>query len=286
MQFLIFRQPLFAIARTIWRPLLSPILGTAVTYSPLYTVLWGFAAFSVSSLGLFRGIRIMFSIRRYLLGTLTISHLTNIISNMNPIVGFIFVNTLKDQLIGIARTSISRRGFISLISFIIFNSFFLIVRSIFYLGYRILIYLLLAILTVFWVEKLSNIKKLLALAFDAKEWIEDHFFPNGISIPIPKSIVKPEPYYHYMLETLYNIGPKIGYSNPKIIIKKEESFDYRFGNIEELFHEHIKYETLSDPLNNILLNTQLSTIEMTTNYLIDFLSRILLHSFIEFNLFL
>ena len=116
MQFLIFRQPLFAMARTIWRPLLSPLLGSAVTSSPIYQVLWGFAAFSISSVGLFRGIRILYSIRRYLSGYITISNLTTIIGNISPILGFLFTSTLRDHLIGIARmTFFSRRGFISLI---------------------------------------------------------------------------------------------------------------------------------------------------------------------------
>jgi hypothetical protein len=96
MPLLIFRQPLFAIAKVLWKPLL-PWLGLTVSHLPIWNALWSFAAYTINSVGFFRGIRILFNIRRYLLGFMSISHLTNFITSVNPIVGFIFSNTVKDE---------------------------------------------------------------------------------------------------------------------------------------------------------------------------------------------
>src|ERR1700753_886658 len=200
MPLLVFRQPLFAIARHLWRPLI-PWIGVAVMHLPIWNVLWSFAAYTISSVGFFRGIRILYNIRRYLLGFMSINHLTNFIYSINPILGFIFTSTVKLELIKIARTGF-RYGFSRLILIIIMNSFILLGRSILYFTIKFGFFIILSVLSVFWFDGLSKFKGLLSLAFDIREWFENHI---GLNIPVFKNRTRPETFYNFIMKILHEI---------------------------------------------------------------------------------
>jgi hypothetical protein len=194
MPLLIFRQPLFAIARHLWRPLI-PWIGVAVMHLPFWNSMWSFAAYTINTVGFFRGIRILYNIRRYLLGFMSINHLTTLITSMSPILGFMFTNIVKDELIKIARVGL-RYSFSRLILIIIMNSFVLLVRSVIYVVIKFGFIVILSVLSVFWFDGLSKFKGLLSLAFDIKEWFENHI---GLNIPILKNRVRPGSFYNFIL---------------------------------------------------------------------------------------
>lgn len=132
MPLLVFRQPIFSIARVLYRPLLS-WLGLALTSSTIYNVLWTFAGLPhvLTNIGFVRGVMLLFSVRRYIFGGIGISTLGNIINAYNPILGSVFNTVVRPELIRIARQSITTQiGFRRLINIIIINSFLLIFKNI------------------------------------------------------------------------------------------------------------------------------------------------------------
>src|SRR5882672_3920286 len=200
MPLLVFRQPLFAIARVMWRPL-APWIGIAVMQLPIWNSMWSFAAYTINTVGFFRGVRILYNIRRYLLGFMSINHLTTLITNVSPILGFIFTNTIKTELIKIARVGL-RYSFSRLILIIIMNSFVLLARSVLYFTIKFGFITIVSVLSIFWFDGLSKFKGLLSLAFDIKEWFESHI---GLSIPILKKRVRPEPFYNFIMKIFNEI---------------------------------------------------------------------------------
>jgi hypothetical protein len=274
MPLLVFRQPLFAIARHLWRPLI-PWIGVAVMHLPVWNVLWSFGAYSINTVGFFRGIRILYNIRRYLLGFMSINHLTNFITSMSPILGFMFTNIVKDELIKIARTGF-RYGFSRVIFLIIMNAFVLLIRSILYFSVKFGVLIIISVLSVFWFDSLSKFKGLLSLALEIKDWIEDHI---GLNIPVLKNRIRPGSFYKFIMNILKEIRGlnvdinKVYKSKPKT---NEEVLSTKIVNTEEILIN----------INTTEINTKISMVEYSTNIIFDLLIRMLSHSFVEFNLFI
>lgn len=157
---LLFGQPHFPIARFILRPLFGYLGRTG-----FYNTLWSFAGVTISNVGIFRGIVILFGIRRYIYGTISISTLTEMIFNRNAMLGFLFNNFVRTELISFARRNLlfqfaPRR----LINFIIINTFVFLFNSIIKFLFKLLFYIAFTLLSVLFFMSFENVKYLTKFA--------------------------------------------------------------------------------------------------------------------------
>lgn len=157
---ILFGQPHFPVARFILRPLFGYLGRTG-----FYNVLWSFAGATISNVGVLQGIIILFGIRRYIYGTISISTLSDLIFNRNAILGSIFNTVVRTELISIARRNLinqfAPRRFIN---FIIINSFVFLFNSIIKFLFKLIIYFGFTLLSVLFFMSFENVKYLTRFA--------------------------------------------------------------------------------------------------------------------------
>jgi hypothetical protein len=166
------------------------------------------------------------------------------------------------------------------------NAFLLLIRTVIYIIIKSAFFLIIATISIFWFDGLSKFKALLSLAFDIKDWFKDHI---GFSIPVFKGRLRPGSYTKFIKKLLAEIsGFPIDYNKVKEsnVIETEKILVRKIDNIENLFLENSNKDITSGPINDILVNNHISMMEFSSNFILDFLARILSHSFIEFNLFI
>lgn len=284
MPLLVFRQPIFSIARVLYRPLLG-WLGLALTSSSTYNVLWSFAGHVLTNIGFFRGVLLLFSVRRYIFGTISISSLGNIINDYNPILGSIFNTVVRPEIIRIARQSTTTQiGFRRLINIIIINSFLLIFKNVIKFILKYLILIIISLLGVFWFGIFNNFRRLLSLAFDLKDFLDSNILPLGIKIPIPNNITRPSSLWNAIIEG-FNYFYTIKYAVPHVpnvpyVRKFNHTGGYSNNNFTSLSENRLLTE---DSLLNNTINVSINNHEIVEKTL--HLSEFLIHLFNEFNLF-
>ena len=288
MPLFVFRQPIFSIARVLYRPLLNWLgLGVALTTSSIYNVLWTFAGHTLSNIGFFRGIVLLFSLRRYIFGSISISSLSSIITNYNPILGSIFDTVVRPEIIRIARQSITTQiGFRRLINIIIINSFLLIFKNVIKFILKYLLLIIISLLGVFWFGIFNNFRRFLSLAFDLKNLIDSKVLPFGIKIPVPDNVSRPYSLMNTIVDG-FNYFYNIKYGIPNVSVPYIRKFT-NTGGYSFTKTQLIDTNVLTDDsiINNTIVTYASDTVNLSiANHDIIEATEFLIHLFNEFNLF-
>lgn len=272
------------------------MLGLALTSSNTYNVLWTFAGHVLTNIGFVRGVLLLFSVRRYIFGTISISSLANIIYDYSPILASVFNSVVRPEIMRIARQSISTQiGFRRLINIIIVNSFLLIFKNIIKFILKYLTLIIISLLGVFWFGIFNNFRRLLSLAFDLKDFLDSYILPLGLKIPVPSYISRPSSWWNAIVDG-FNYYYHIKYSVPKTHLNlpyiRKFSNTGGYSNNNFTFKSENKFISEDSILNNTLVDSVSDTINVSASVsnqeIVEktiHVTEFLIHLFNEFNLF-
>lgn len=279
----LFRQPIFSISKI----LLKPLVGAIVYNNTIYNALWSFAGFAISNVGFFKGLIILYSIRKFIFGYINLPSLSNIIYNFNPILSVIYDNVLKPELNKIKYQNFTFQISIrKLINYIILNSFLLIFNSIFKVLFKFISIVIFTTLTVFWLGSIKNVEYILLAATEIKEIIKYYLF---IDLPVPSRLYNRRKWMDYLIYIYYYIKDNINFTSyfSNIFTNKSEHITYvrkisKFEGVQLHFN-------LTDSAEIELINKSIDLANQINLqdilYKNEFYLKLLNYLFNEFNLF-
>ena len=281
----LFRQPIFSISQI----LLRPIVGKLVSNNTIYSALWSFAGYTITNLGFFKGIFLLFSIKNFIFGRINLTTLNNIVFNYSPFLAVIYNNILKPELQGLRFQNISFQLTIrKLIKYIIINSFLLIFNSIFKLLIKISTIIIFSTLGIFWIGNINNVKYLILAASELNQIIKYYLF---IDLPMPKNLHIHNNWITDFFNAFYNIKENLDFKSYFIKENKNVTHIRKISNFEgenlkSNYNDNIN-DILNESLNSTInLNQNLNNTDKILNYNDSFYIKLLNYLFDEFNLFI
>lgn len=239
---LLFGQPHFPIARFILRPLFGYLGRTG-----FYNVLWSFAGSTISNVGFFQGLVILFGIRRYIYGTISITTLADLIFNRNAMLGFLFNNVVRTDLITFARRNlVSQFAPRRLINIIIINSFLFLINSFIKFIIKIIVYFGFTILSILFFMSFENVKYITKFAKIVKNVLHYYLhidFPVNEILGISEDIgwLNKLTNYYNKLISYFSFHKNI---DKKSYVKTFESHN----DADSVYNRNKKYDQFKDDL--------------------------------------
>nr|YP_010697817.1 hypothetical protein P1S03_mgp28 [Porodaedalea chrysoloma]WCF76778.1 hypothetical protein [Porodaedalea chrysoloma] len=268
-------QPLASVTQIVFK-----LLFREIAKLPIYNALRSFSTFAIANIGIIRSVFMLYSIKKYVLGYINLTTLTNTVNTVSPVVGVMFDVLLRRDIQSIRLNSFTTKISIrKLINFIIFNSFLLVVKNLVKVIIKIAIFIVMTTLSIFWVANLNHTKYLLNIAFEIKDFIKDLF---QIDIPTPTNLSKTKSWFNVFIDFIYGSNKPIEKPPHVVKISKFEGTEVHF-NYRDKGTDIILDNTLINNFNDTSYINQITTTEVIVTK-IDSIN-FLIHLFNELNLF-